>query len=286
MRAYLLSSSFLALALAVFPARAENISMSQVVLRGLDKATGRLSTMTVNVGETAQFGALDIYARVCYTRSPEETPENASFLEIVEKKPEGQAKLFSGWMFSSSPALSAMEHPVYDVWVLKCQGEKITPPKPEPLILENPIETSAPQPKVKITIEDEEETEAVPVPENAGEVTADPDITVQEDTPPVLTPVEEDVSAAVTVTEENGVREEAAPARLTPIEEGFDAPAEDESDPENQGPLLKPLPPEPEYDTSVETVPVPAENYPAAEPENEPFTDEPLPELTEEQITD
>lgn len=285
MRTHLLSSSFLTLALAVFPARAENISMSQVVLRGLDKATGRLSTMTVNVGEMAQFGALDIYARVCYTHPPEETPENASFLEIVEKKPEGQAKLFSGWMFSSSPALSAMEHPVYDVWVLKCQGEKITPPKPAPLILENPIETSAPQPKVKITIEDEEETEVTPVPENAEEI-ADPDITVQEDMPTVLTPIEEDISDAVTVTEENGAEDAAAPAKLIPIEEGFDTPARDEADPENQGPLLKPLP-EPEGGISAEPTAAPAESHPeAAESENEFFPEEPLPELTDEQITD
>lgn len=285
MRTHLLSSSFLALALAVFPARAENISMSQVVLRGLDKATGRLSTMTVNVGERAQFGALDIYARVCYTHPPEETPENASFLEIVEKKPEGQAKLFSGWMFSSSPALSAMEHPVYDVWVLKCQGEKITPPKPAPLILENPIETPAPQPKVKITIEDEEETAVTPVPENAGE-TADPDITVQEDMPTILTPIEEDISAAVTVTEENGAEDAATPAKLIPIEEGFDASAGDEADPENRGPLLKPLP-EPEYGISVEPEAVPTESHPAAaETENDLFPEEPLPELTDEQITD
>lgn len=129
---------------------AEDISLEQVVLRGLDKVTGRLSTMTVNVGEKTTFGALDIYARVCYAHPPEETPENMAFLEIVEKKPEGQLKLFSGWMFSSSPALSAMEHAVYDVWVIRCQGEQVKPPKPEPLVLENPIEAKPVQPKLKL----------------------------------------------------------------------------------------------------------------------------------------
>ena len=97
-----------------FPLHAEDISYGQVVLHGLDKITGRLSTMTVNVGEKSTFGALDVYPRVCYAHPPEETPENAAFLEVVERKEEGQLKLFSGWMFSSSPALSAMEHPVYD----------------------------------------------------------------------------------------------------------------------------------------------------------------------------
>ncbi len=135
-------------------AEAADISLSQVVLRGLDKITGRLSTMTVNVGEKAEFGALDIYVRVCMTHPPEETPENAAFLQVVEKKPKGQLKLFSGWMFSSSPALSAMEHPVYDVWVLKCQGEPFNPPSSEPLILENPLEPETVQPRLKISLDD------------------------------------------------------------------------------------------------------------------------------------
>lgn len=137
-------------------AQSANISLGQVVLRGLDKVTGRLSTMTVNVGEKAQFGALDIYVRVCMTHPPEETPENAAFLQVIEKKTEGQLKLFSGWMFSSSPALSAMEHPVYDVWVIKCQGEPVTPPSPAPLILDNPLEMQTVLPKVKIAVDDEE----------------------------------------------------------------------------------------------------------------------------------
>ena len=99
--------------------RAEDISYGQVVLRGLDKVTGRLSTMTVNVGEKTTFGALDIYARVCYAHPPEETPENAAFLEIVEKKEEGQLRLFCGGMYSSSPALSAVDHGVCEVCGLK-----------------------------------------------------------------------------------------------------------------------------------------------------------------------
>ncbi|MBR1946371.1 MAG: DUF2155 domain-containing protein [Alphaproteobacteria bacterium] len=144
--------------LFLFPevSSAEDISLEQVVLRGLDKITGRLSTMTVNVGEKTTFGALDVYARVCYTHPPEETPENAAYLDIVENKEEGQLKLFSGWMFSSSPALSAMEHPVYDVWVLKCQGEQVAPPAPEKLVLEHPIEQIPVQPKLKIVLQNKD----------------------------------------------------------------------------------------------------------------------------------
>lgn len=136
------------------PLCAEDISLQQVVLRGLDKVTGRLSTMTVNVGEKTTFGALDVYARVCYTHPPEETPENAAYLDIVENKQEGQLKLFSGWMFSSSPALSAMDHAVYDVWVLRCQGNPVSPPVPEKLVLEHPLEQVPVQPKLKIMLKE------------------------------------------------------------------------------------------------------------------------------------
>lgn len=92
-----------------------------VVLRALDKITARVSTIEVPVGETVEFGSLEITARYCDKRPPEQTPESAAFLEVVEVKPgEEPAARFSGWMFASSPALSAMDHPVYDLWVIDC----------------------------------------------------------------------------------------------------------------------------------------------------------------------
>ena len=69
------------------------------------------------------FGSLSITARHCEKNPPEEAPEAAAFLEIVDAKPgEAPVKLFSGWMFASSPAVSALEHPVYDVWVIDCKN--------------------------------------------------------------------------------------------------------------------------------------------------------------------
>ena len=62
---------------------------------------------------------------------PTEAPENAAFLEIRDVGPAGDGSVvFSGWMFASSPALSALEHPVYDVWVVEC-AEPLTPPEEE-----------------------------------------------------------------------------------------------------------------------------------------------------------
>jgi hypothetical protein len=92
-----------------------------VVLQGLDKITARVSTFSVPLDELAVFGSLQIMVRACFKTPPEDAPENAAFLEIVEQKPDSEArKVFGGWMFSSSPAVSALEHPVYDVWVHNC----------------------------------------------------------------------------------------------------------------------------------------------------------------------
>ena len=94
-----------------------------VILQGLDKVTARVYTIRAPIGDLIRFGTLEIIARHCDKRPPEETPESTAFLDIWEVRPgEPTASVFRGWMFASSPALSALEHPVYDVWVLDCEG--------------------------------------------------------------------------------------------------------------------------------------------------------------------
>ncbi|UUX49167.1 DUF2155 domain-containing protein [Nisaea acidiphila] len=93
------------------------------VLQGLDKITARISTFEIPVDQTGRFGTFLITPRACRQRPPTETPESAAFMEIDEQKPdEEQVRLFTGWMFASSPALNAVEHPVYDVWLLDCKS--------------------------------------------------------------------------------------------------------------------------------------------------------------------
>ena len=111
--------SLLISAVATGPALADAYPVA--VLRGLDKVTARVTTLNAPVGETIPFGALEITVRTCDKRPPEEPPESAVFLEITEIRVGNPSiDLFHGWMFASSPALSAMDHPVYDVWVLDC----------------------------------------------------------------------------------------------------------------------------------------------------------------------
>ena len=118
----------IALSLALvftMPHPAVSLEGSGVMLQGLDKVTARVKTIEAELGQTVQFGSLEIVAKRCFKRPPEESPESAAFLEIREiRQGEDSRTLFSGWMFASSPALSALEHPVYDVWVKDCLNVK------------------------------------------------------------------------------------------------------------------------------------------------------------------
>ena len=103
---------------AVVPTQDEPIA----VLRALDKATARVEELDIPINEPLKFGTLLITVRTCRVTPPEETPEAAAFIEVGEFKPgENDIPVFRGWMFASSPALSAMQHPVYDLWVTGCK---------------------------------------------------------------------------------------------------------------------------------------------------------------------
>jgi len=112
--------------LIAIPAYADNLIGNKVVLRALDKVTATTEDYTIVVGESLRYGSLEIKVQHCEKRPPEETPEVFAFLQITDARMDGKggdseaAKLFSGWMFASSPALSALDHPVYDIWVLDC----------------------------------------------------------------------------------------------------------------------------------------------------------------------
>ena len=100
-----------------------------VTLSALNKITAKIETLNVNQNETVKFGTLEITMRSCRSNPPEEAPESVAFLEVVDLGHSGEAtKVFSGWMFASSPAISSLEHAVYDVWVTDCQISE--PPAP------------------------------------------------------------------------------------------------------------------------------------------------------------
>ncbi len=103
------------------------------VLQGLDKITARVSTVDAPVDKPVRFGRLIITVKACVKHPPEEEPESAAFLEIDELRQDEHGsvtaqRIFSGWMFASSPALSALENPIYDVSVLDCKSDTTAAP--------------------------------------------------------------------------------------------------------------------------------------------------------------
>ncbi len=103
---------------AVVPTEDRSIA----VLRALDKITARVEEIEVPLEQPFKFGTLILTVHACRTTPPEETPESAVFLDVTEMKTDRQeTPVFQGWMFASSPALSAMEHPLYDIWLIGCK---------------------------------------------------------------------------------------------------------------------------------------------------------------------
>ena len=90
-----------------------------VVLRGLDKLTGDVGDIEVAVGETASVGRLQVTLGEC--RYPVTNPNGNAYAYLVIREPGAQEASFAGWMIAASPALNALEHPRYDIWVMRCR---------------------------------------------------------------------------------------------------------------------------------------------------------------------
>jgi len=134
----------------------QKIENGRAVFAGLDKITGRTISFDSAIGETVRFGALRVTARACYTRPPTEATNTDAFVEVDEITLQGEIKrIFTGWMFASSPGLHAVEHPIYDVWLTDCaqpaggsvaQSAPAAPPaaNPQPATGRKPVSPRAP----------------------------------------------------------------------------------------------------------------------------------------------
>jgi hypothetical protein len=130
----------------------EYTSEPHLRLRILDKVRAISRTYDLDIDHTVAYANLRIRPRTCQKSSPLDAPENAAFIQIWEIDADKKSNwVFSGWMFSSTPSLSAMNHPVYDVSVIECRDPKSTttaqpanePPLNEYIATENPKESPA-----------------------------------------------------------------------------------------------------------------------------------------------
>lgn len=153
------------LALAAPAVNAEMIDFPVVRLQSLDKTTARTMTFEAKVGSTIKYGPLYIRIQACRKAPPIEKPESAAFLQIweINFKTDEPTWIFSGWMFASSPALSAMDHPVYDVWVIDCLPEKGQEIEGTPAMDESDTEEGV----IEDVVDSEAETEKSESPQTA-----------------------------------------------------------------------------------------------------------------------
>jgi hypothetical protein len=131
----------------VVEAPTPHIENGRAVFAGLDKITGRTFTFNAAIGETVRFGALEVTPRACYTRPPTEATNTDAFVEVDEVTLQKEIKrIFTGWMFASSPGLNAVEHPVYDVWLTDCADPAQTAlADPAPAAPQRPAARPAPR---------------------------------------------------------------------------------------------------------------------------------------------
>lgn len=123
--------------LGISGVKAAEIEMNTAQMQAMDKITGRVNVIEVPVGGEVKFGSFSVVVRSCKTRSEDEIPENFAFVDVTDKSfDKEEFNIFKGWMFSSSPAINAIEHPIYDVWLLKCINTEV---KPEQLLSEEAL---------------------------------------------------------------------------------------------------------------------------------------------------
>lgn len=121
-----LRAAVLALALGATAAVAQDAAnglaeANGAVLRGLDKVSATSSDIVLSVGQTVDFGHIKVTLKEC--RYPADDPSSNAYAYLVITYPNAAQPVFEGWMIADSPALSALDHQRYDVWVMRCKTD-------------------------------------------------------------------------------------------------------------------------------------------------------------------
>ena len=97
------------------------IETNSALMQAMDKVTGRVNKITVPVNTKVTYGDFSLVLRSCKKRPAEETPENFAFVDVTDKSfGSEEYNIFRGWILSSAPGINAIEHPIYDIWLLEC----------------------------------------------------------------------------------------------------------------------------------------------------------------------
>ncbi len=104
------------------PLFSQYIENTKAEIKILDKITAKVETFEIDVNDSLNFNSLFVEIFACYKNPPEDIPENFVLLKIYDKiiNSKDQA-IYQGWMISSSPSTTPLEHPIYDLWLVECK---------------------------------------------------------------------------------------------------------------------------------------------------------------------
>ena len=106
--------------LSVSTVFADPIQKKFATLKLLDKTSNSVDEKNIEVNKSFIWGSLDIYIHACYSAPPDEIPENYVLLQVMDKLNNEEEFIYQGWMISSSPDVTPLEHPIYDLWLINC----------------------------------------------------------------------------------------------------------------------------------------------------------------------
>ena len=92
----------------------------------LDKISNNLTQKSIKVNESDFIGTLNIKVYSCFTEPPNETPEDYVLIDVKDNFQDEEKSIYKGWMISSSPDVTPLEHPIYDLWLLGCSNDNIS----------------------------------------------------------------------------------------------------------------------------------------------------------------
>ena len=100
----------------------DNIDGSNIDLKILDKISSKNELINLNIGEEFIYKDLSIKSMKCTNSEFDDNPEIKAYIQVKDltKDDKNNVFIFNGWMFSSSPSIAPFDHPVYDIWLVKC----------------------------------------------------------------------------------------------------------------------------------------------------------------------
>ena len=105
-----------------FTTALESLNGQFIEIKILDKVSSKTNLLKLKIGEEKKFQNLSIKSLKCKNSEFDDNPEITAYIQVQDliNKDNNEVFIFNGWTFSSSPAINPFDHPVYDIWLIKC----------------------------------------------------------------------------------------------------------------------------------------------------------------------